>query len=63
MSLILLKKNYQNLNYAGFRKILKSMEKVETSHFFTNKGIDKLINDADTTVTGILEGGEKKGLP
>uniref|UniRef100_A0A1Q3F8F7 Putative small molecule transporter n=1 Tax=Culex tarsalis TaxID=7177 RepID=A0A1Q3F8F7_CULTA len=73
LSLILLQ-NYQNLNHTGFRKILKKHDKllrsdngarwqkeqVETSHFFTNKDIDKLINDTETTVTGTLEGGDRQ---
>ncbi|XP_058830240.1 solute carrier family 53 member 1 [Topomyia yanbarensis] len=73
LSLILLQ-NYQNLNHTGFRKILKKHDKllrsdngsrwqkeqVETSHFFTNKDIDKLINDTETTVTSQLEGGDRQ---
>ncbi|XP_055527138.1 xenotropic and polytropic retrovirus receptor 1 [Wyeomyia smithii] len=73
LSLILLQ-NYQNLNHTGFRKILKKHDKllrsdnghrwqkeqVETSHFFTNKDIDKLINDTETTVTTQLEGGDRQ---
>lgn len=73
LSLILLQ-NYQNLNHTGFRKILKKHDKllrsdngarwqkeqVETSHFFTNKDIDKLINDTETTVTTQLESGDRQ---
>uniref|UniRef100_A0A1B0DFK9 Uncharacterized protein n=1 Tax=Phlebotomus papatasi TaxID=29031 RepID=A0A1B0DFK9_PHLPP len=54
LSLILLQ-NYQNLNFTGFRKILKKHDKllsvdigakwrrehVETAHFYTNKDIDR----------------------
>lgn len=73
LSLILLQ-NYQNLNYTGFRKILKKHDKllrvdygakwrqeyVEISHFFTNKDIDKLINETESAVTTNLEGGDRQ---
>ncbi|XP_055586228.1 xenotropic and polytropic retrovirus receptor 1 [Uranotaenia lowii] len=73
LSLILLQ-NYQNLNHTGFRKILKKHDKllrsdngarwqkeqVESSHFFTNKDIDKLINETETTVTTQLESGDRQ---
>lgn len=73
LSLILLQ-NYQNLNYTGFRKILKKHDKllnvsngaqwraehVETSHFYTNKDIDRLISDTEATVTNELEGGDRQ---
>jgi len=73
LSLILLQ-NYQNLNFTGFRKILKKHDKmlrteaggiwreelVETSHFHTNKDIDKLIADTEATVTTELEGGDRQ---
>ncbi|KAK9877227.1 hypothetical protein WA026_016974 [Henosepilachna vigintioctopunctata] len=73
LSLILLQ-NYQTLNHTGFRKILKKHDKllnndlglkwreeqVETSHFYTNKDIDKLINDTETAVTNELEGGDRQ---
>ncbi|XP_033197276.1 solute carrier family 53 member 1 [Bombus vancouverensis nearcticus] len=73
LSLILLQ-NYQNLNYTGFRKILKKhdkllsvdsgskwrMECVETAHFYTSKDIDNLIQDTETTVTNDLEGGDRQ---
>ncbi|CAG9857528.1 unnamed protein product [Phyllotreta striolata] len=73
LSLILLQ-NYQTLNHTGFRKILKKHDKlfstevgakwrqehVETSHFFTNKDIDKLINDTENTVTNDLEAGDRQ---
>ena len=73
LSLILLQ-NYQNLNFTGFRKILKKHDKmlrteaggiwreelVETSQFHTNKDIDKLIADTETTVTSELEGGDRQ---
>lgn len=35
-------------------------EHVETSHFYTNKDIDKLINDTESTVTNELEGGDRQ---
>lgn len=73
LSLILLQ-NYQNLNHTGFRKILKKHDKllrveygakwrkehVETSHFFTNKDIDRIINETETAVTTELEGGDRQ---
>lgn len=72
LSLILLQ-NYQNLNHTGFRKILKKHDKllrvdhgakwrqehVETSHFFINKDIDKLIHETENLVTEKLEGGDR----
>ncbi|KAG4072934.1 hypothetical protein HA402_006614 [Bradysia odoriphaga] len=73
LSLILLQ-NYQNLNHTGFRKILKKHDKllrveygakwrkehVETSHFFINKDIDRIINETETAVTTELEGGDRQ---
>ncbi|PNF32044.1 Xenotropic and polytropic retrovirus receptor 1 [Cryptotermes secundus] len=73
LSLILLQ-NYQNLNFTGFRKILKKHDKllsvdtgvrwrveyVETSHINTNKDIDRLITETETTVTIELEGGDRQ---
>lgn len=73
LSLILLQ-NYQNLNYTGFRKILKKHDKllrvdhgakwrqehVESSHFFTNKDIDRIINETESVVTNELEGGDRQ---
>ncbi|KAJ4439085.1 hypothetical protein ANN_15042 [Periplaneta americana] len=73
LSLILLQ-NYQNLNFTGFRKILKKHDKllsvdagarwreehVETSHINTNKDIDRLITETETTVTTELEGGDRQ---
>lgn len=72
LSLILLQ-NYQNLNFTGFRKILKKhdklfctdsgarwrVEKVESSHFSTNKDINKLIQETENLVTHELEGGNR----
>lgn len=62
------------MNHTGFRKILKKRDKllrtehggrwhkdnVEASHFFTNKDIDKLINETETTVTSELEDGDRQ---
>ncbi|XP_018360931.1 PREDICTED: xenotropic and polytropic retrovirus receptor 1-like [Trachymyrmex cornetzi] len=73
LSLILLQ-NYQTLNHTGFRKILKKHDKllsvdagtkwrvecVETSHFYTSKDIDKLIQETEATVTNDLEGGDRQ---
>ncbi|CAH1392463.1 unnamed protein product [Nezara viridula] len=73
LSLILLQ-NYQNLNFTGFRKIMKKHDKllhvefgtrwhndnVTTSHFYTNKDIDRLIHDTENTVTNDLEGGDRQ---
>uniref|UniRef100_UPI00358F8AF2 solute carrier family 53 member 1 isoform X2 n=1 Tax=Myxine glutinosa TaxID=7769 RepID=UPI00358F8AF2 len=73
LSLILLQ-NYQNLNFTGFRKILKKHDKilettrgadwrvahVETAPFYTNKKIDQLIIETEATFTNELEGGERQ---
>ncbi|CAG0919218.1 unnamed protein product [Notodromas monacha] len=72
LSLILLQ-NYQNLNFTGFRKILKKhdklfcsdsgarwrVENVESSHFSINKDINKLIQETENLVTHELEGGNR----
>lgn len=73
LSLILLQ-NYQNLNFTGFRKILKKHDKllsvdlgakwrvqhVESSHFYINKDIDRLIRETEATVTQDLEAGDRQ---
>ncbi|KAB0796916.1 hypothetical protein PPYR_10977 [Photinus pyralis] len=73
LSLILLQ-NYQNLNFTGFRKILKKHDKllsvdfgakwrithVENCHFYTNKYIDKIIAETEATFTNELEGGDRQ---
>ncbi|KAK9687082.1 SPX domain [Popillia japonica] len=73
LSLILLQ-NYQSLNHTGFRKILKKhdkllnlnvggkwhVENVESSHFYTNKDIDKLIADTENTFITKLESGDRQ---
>lgn len=71
---LILMQNYQNLNYTGFRKILKKHDKllrvdhgakwrqenVETSHFFLNKDIDRMIHEVEGAVTDSLEGGDRQ---
>ncbi|KAI4469747.1 xenotropic and polytropic retrovirus receptor 1-related [Holotrichia oblita] len=73
LSLILLQ-NYQNLNFTGFRKILKKHDKllssevgarwrtnhVENAHFYMNKDIDRLIRETEQTVTQHIEGGDRQ---
>ncbi|XP_042222199.1 xenotropic and polytropic retrovirus receptor 1-like isoform X1 [Homarus americanus] len=73
LSLILLQ-NYQNLNFTGFRKILKKHDKlmttsdgakwrednVDSSTFNTNKDIDKLIQEVEGTFTSELEQGDRQ---
>ena len=73
LGLVLLQ-NYQNLNYTGFRKILKKHDKnlctdsgaiwrskhVDSAPFYTNKDIDKLIVDTESTFTNELEGGDRQ---
>ncbi|KAG8222647.1 hypothetical protein J437_LFUL003769 [Ladona fulva] len=73
LSLILLQ-NYQNLNFTGFRKILKKHDKllsvdvgakwrtenVEIAHFYTNKDIDRLIQETESTVIRDLESGDRQ---
>lgn len=75
LSLVLLQ-NYQNLNFTGFRKILKKHDKlltvdfgarwrqehVEQSHFYTNKDIDRLINETESIVTEIEGGNRTKAM-
>uniref|UniRef100_A0A3Q0RMI4 Xenotropic and polytropic retrovirus receptor 1a n=1 Tax=Amphilophus citrinellus TaxID=61819 RepID=A0A3Q0RMI4_AMPCI len=73
LSLILLQ-NYQNLNFTGFRKILKKHDKildtsrgadwrvahVEVAPFYTCKKITQLITETETLVTSELEGGDRQ---
>ncbi|XP_063747231.1 xenotropic and polytropic retrovirus receptor 1a isoform X2 [Eleginops maclovinus] len=73
LSLILLQ-NYQNLNFMGFRKILKKHDKildtprgadwrvahVEVAPFYTCKKITQLISETETIVTTELEGGDRQ---
>ncbi|XP_072018125.1 LOW QUALITY PROTEIN: xenotropic and polytropic retrovirus receptor 1 homolog [Amphiura filiformis] len=72
LSLILLQ-NYQNLNFTGFRKILKKHDKmmetergtqfrqsrVEAAPFFTNKQIDNVILEVETLYINELEAGNR----
>jgi len=72
LSLVLLQ-NYQNLNFTGFRKILKKHDKlltveygakwrqehVEQAHFFVNKDIDRLIQETEQVVTHEIEAGDR----
>lgn len=76
LGLILLQ-NYQNLNFTGFRKILKKHDKllsvdygarwrtdhVEAAHFYTNKDIDRLIQETEQAVTQDIEGGDRQRMP
>uniref|UniRef100_A0A4W3GYV0 Xenotropic and polytropic retrovirus receptor 1b n=1 Tax=Callorhinchus milii TaxID=7868 RepID=A0A4W3GYV0_CALMI len=73
LSLILLQ-NYQNLNFTGFRKILKKHDKmletsrgadwrvahVEVAPFYTCKKITQLITETETLVTMELEEGDRQ---
>ncbi|KAG1675108.1 Xenotropic and polytropic retrovirus receptor 1 [Nymphon striatum] len=73
LSLILLQ-NYQNLNFTGFRKILKKHDKllkidnganwrihhVECAIFYTNKEIGKLILETENLFTTNLEQGDRQ---
>uniref|UniRef100_A0A3Q2SVG4 Xenotropic and polytropic retrovirus receptor 1 n=1 Tax=Fundulus heteroclitus TaxID=8078 RepID=A0A3Q2SVG4_FUNHE len=73
LSLILLQ-NYQNLNFTGFRKILKKHDKildtsrgadwrvahVEVAPFYTCKKITQLITETETLVTTELEEGDRQ---
>uniref|UniRef100_A0A8C6LN07 Xenotropic and polytropic retrovirus receptor 1b n=1 Tax=Nothobranchius furzeri TaxID=105023 RepID=A0A8C6LN07_NOTFU len=73
LSLILLQ-NYQNLNFTGFRKILKKHDKiletsrgadwrvahVEVAPFYTCKKITQIISETETLVTTELEGGDRQ---
>ncbi|XP_056148786.1 xenotropic and polytropic retrovirus receptor 1-like isoform X2 [Lampris incognitus] len=73
LSLILLQ-NYQNLNFTGFRKILKKHDKiletsrgadwrvahVEVAPFYTCKKITQIISETEALVTAELEGGDRQ---
>lgn len=73
LSLVLLQ-NYQNLNYTGFRKILKKHDKlfecdsglrwksknVDTAPFYTNKKVSTMITETEALVTNELEGGDRR---
>ncbi|KAG7211262.1 hypothetical protein KM043_010570 [Ampulex compressa] len=71
---LILLQNYQNLNFTGFRKILKKHDKllsvdigakwraehVDTSMFHTHKDIDRLIAETEALVTRDLEHGDRQ---
>ncbi|KAM6166541.1 solute carrier family 53 member 1 isoform 2-T2 [Erethizon dorsatum] len=73
LSLILLQ-NYQNLNFTGFRKILKKHDKiletsrgadwrvahVEVAPFYVCKKINQLISETEAVVTNELEDGDRQ---
>merc|ERR1719209_1240510 len=73
LSLILLQ-NYQQLNFTGFRKILKKHDKlmnaengaewraanVDTAPFYTNKQIDAMIRETENIYIEELEGGDRQ---
>ncbi|XP_038063830.1 xenotropic and polytropic retrovirus receptor 1 homolog [Patiria miniata] len=73
LSLILLQ-NYQKLNFTGFRKILKKYDKmmkstrgaefrvakVEPAPFYTNKHVDNLILETETSYINDLEEGNRQ---
>lgn len=72
LNLVLLQ-NYQNLNFTGFRKILKKHDKVlntdagakwreqyvENALFFTSKDVDNLILETENLFTEKLESGDR----
>nr|XP_012222125.1 PREDICTED: xenotropic and polytropic retrovirus receptor 1 homolog isoform X3 [Linepithema humile] len=71
---LILLQNYQNLNFTGFRKILKKHDKllnvdigakwraehVDTAIFHTRKDIDRLIAETEALVTRDLEHGDRQ---
>ena len=73
LSLVLLQ-NYQQLNFTGFRKILKKHDKlmnaesgaewraahVDTAPFYANKQIDAMIRDTENIYIEELEGGDRQ---
>jgi hypothetical protein len=73
LSLVLLQ-NYQNLNYTGFRKIMKKHDKlfetdtgvkwrqehVDVAPFYANKNIGTLIDDTENVFTSELEAGDRQ---
>lgn len=73
LSLVLLQ-NYQNLNFTGFRKIMKKHDKlfetdsgsqwreehVDVAPFYTNKHIGTLIEDTENVFTSELEAGDRQ---
>ncbi|KAK2727360.1 solute carrier family 53 member 1-like [Artemia franciscana] len=73
LSLVILQ-NYQDLNFTGFRKILKKHDKmlkteigakwreerVDTAQFYVDKSIDSLLADTETIYTEELESGDRQ---
>ncbi|CAG2104582.1 unnamed protein product [Medioppia subpectinata] len=73
LALVLLQ-NYQNLNFTGFRKILKKHDKllntnsglewrqtnVEVSHFYTNNEVNQLVLETENLFTTHLESGDRQ---
>ncbi|XP_018342999.1 PREDICTED: xenotropic and polytropic retrovirus receptor 1 isoform X1 [Trachymyrmex septentrionalis] len=71
---LILLQNYQDLNFTGFRKILKKHDKllnvdfggkwraehVDTAIFHTHKDIDRLIAETEAVVTRDLEHGDRQ---
>ncbi|XP_011697039.1 PREDICTED: xenotropic and polytropic retrovirus receptor 1-like isoform X2 [Wasmannia auropunctata] len=71
---LILLQNYQDLNFTGFRKILKKHDKllnvdfggkwhaehVDTAIFHTGKDIDRLIAETEAVVTRDLEHGDRQ---
>ncbi|XP_024877250.1 xenotropic and polytropic retrovirus receptor 1-like isoform X4 [Temnothorax curvispinosus] len=71
---LILLQNYQDLNFTGFRKILKKHDKllnvdfggkwraehVDTAIFHTRKDIDRLIAETEAVVTRDLEHGDRQ---
>ncbi|CAK9291988.1 unnamed protein product [Gordionus sp. m RMFG-2023] len=72
LSLVLLQ-NYQQLNYTGFRKILKKHDKlfstdtgnkwkiqnVDNAPFYVNQDINRFIQDVETLYTNVLVAGDR----
>ena len=71
---LLSSQNYQQLNFTGFRKILKKHDKVmssengaewraanvDTAPFYTNKQIDSMIRETENIYIEELEGGDRQ---
>ena len=72
LNLVLLH-NYQELNFTGFRKILKKHDKLLSTHrgtdwrlanvngatFYISKDVKKLIEETEDVFTNVLEGGDR----